>query len=278
MRWSGQEELKFREDERRFFWAMNPAVSYALVEEGSGSWLFRAEEAPTALIDQTEFLDPEVWKKMLAFAPADRFDLSGYAAKNPDLPAELFLRILGMDPNYRSVSDFTELSALRPETIVFGKTHDFHVNILRLFDRIPQPQCKAWQSLWEKRRIKKNLIREIIQDFYDLSAPEREKTLRKCEEFSEAWKAKSGVFPAEEIRDTVRRARNPSIEENAARMRDLKNRISAKGITLDIPSDLEAKKLTLRLEFTDMKEFQNHLDRLNKKETAQTLEGLFDAL
>ncbi|MBI3395960.1 MAG: hypothetical protein HY042_09005, partial [Spirochaetia bacterium] len=137
--------------------------------------------------------------------------LARYNRAHPEIPAETLLGVLGMKTHFKNVADWKEMGALDEDVSAFGRDFDFAIDVLRLFQRLTLEERNAWISIWRARGVRRNLIRDIILDYYDLTPALRAQVLVDCAAFAENWAARSGVFPAEELRDMVRSRRFPMV-------------------------------------------------------------------
>ena len=127
--------------------------------------------------------------------------------------------------------------------------------------------------------MKRNIIREIIADFYDLDGEQRNRALLETERFVKNWKAKKGRFPSEKIRDMVRIFRNPEHEKLRAEVAKRKGKLDLpSGVTLDIPPHFESDRLTMNIEFRSATELSEKLEKLLSKGTENRIRSLLELL
>lgn len=206
--------------------------------------------SPVALLSESDFDSTEVWQLILSLykvsmIEAARWWKQYYSKLSPGGLMQAF----GLAEHHRSVSDWREMSELGEASIELHRKHDLPLNILRLWNRLSTDEKKILNHIFELRKIKKNLIREIIIDYYDLSVEARKICLQECTDFAQNWQAKSSVFPAQELRDMVHRSRYPQYEVLRKELFALRKELSLpKGIQLELPADLESGYLQLKAE------------------------------
>ena len=264
-------------------WAENRVFAFAL-DTGTGlSWLVPPPEThggdspsatapPVGVFTPDDLAGEEAWRLLLRLYPGHAADIARYSASRGEIPADVFLNVLGLRNHYKNLADWRELGEVDESCRELARRYDFPINVLRLWNRLNEANRSAWMELWRKRNVRKNLIREIIRDFYDLDEAGRERALERAEEYSAAWKARSGHFPGEKLRDIVREIRYPRFETLAVQLRDLKKELNLPaGIRLDIPAGLESNRLTLELEFTSVQELKEKLAYVAGEDNTKTI-------
>lgn len=236
-------------------WIVAPA---AKAEEDPDSKT-KTDPVPVAVAGMDEWTAPEFWRLVLGQHPRYTVDLAGYAAAWNIAP-EIFLSALSLRSDYRTRDEWASMGRLDEDTRSLARRYDFPFALLRLYDRIPADERAAWRGLWEARNVKKNLVREMITDYYDLPAEDRRAVLAEALNFSENWKARSGSFPGDTLRDLVRARRYPRLEENRARIALLRKEMGLPPKTrLHLPPDLEATHLRLEFEFDSAESLESQL-------------------
>lgn len=221
-----------------------------------------AGAAPWGVFTPEEMAHPQTWRYLLRLAPAHYTDLAAYWAAHPELPMDELIRLCGLRPDYRNRADWQDVGKYPTDVLTFGKQFDFAPAVLRLWERIGADQRAAWSKLWEERNIKKNFIREIIQDVYDLEDQARDEVLQAAQQLAQNWKAKSRPFPGEKVRDLVRQKRYPKFESNRAAIEQARSSFPRiPGVLLDIPANLEDDTLTLRMQFTNVEQLQTQCQK-----------------
>ena len=262
-------------ERRQDSWLVKPRMGPNPQEEQSAG-------LPVALLDISEFRQVSTWQFLLRLCPAPMVDLARYQishAETAGLTPELFLEVLGLKRHYKTRSDWEELGQLEESARELGRTYDFPITILRLWNRLEAAQQEGWREIWTHRNLKKNIIREIIQDYYDLSAEDRKISLEKAREFSSGWKARSGTFPGEDLRQIVRDYRYPMAEARRREVRDFKKKLNyGKGIHLEIPRHLESNRLQVTLEFQSSAELKKHLADLAADSNMEMLDKILNLL
>lgn len=264
-------------------WARSGPVTCALISDAEWCWLSPPpggnSEYPVLAFSADEFKTAEAWRELLRLFPAHRLEVALYSAAHPDIPPEALLEALGLKTHYRSLADWKEAGHLSRAAVEFGRLYDFNVDVLRLWDRLSAEDRDGWSELFLARNFKKNLVRDIILDLYDLSAEERKRLRIDAVDFSNGWRARSDHFPSEDIRDKVRAARSPRIDQVKKEIYGLKKQLGLPaGVRLEIPSDLEAKRLEIHLEFSDVQELKEKLDQIRSPESVERIGRILEKL
>ncbi|MCB1169542.1 MAG: hypothetical protein KDK25_04375 [Leptospiraceae bacterium] len=237
-----------------------------------GAGAFRpAGEIPVLLLEQDELEQKGTWTFLLRFL---RKNLPALARLNQELdfPSDGLLEALGWKAHYRSREEWKQWAELDQLSEELYLSHDFPLNVLRLWNRLESEERLAWAELWNSRNFKKNLIREIILYFHDLAAVGRKECLAEALRFSENWKARSGNFPAETIRDMVYGYRYPeihSMQEQVFRLQ--KSLPSDRRFKVLIPEHLEAGSLDIQLKIGSSRDLDDLLSLLQDSSARQRI-------
>ena len=233
---------------------------------------------PVAIASLADLETPDFWATVLRHHPRHPADLARYAHEHGPAP-EVFLAALGLRSDYRTRDEWQGMGELDADTRDLARRYDFPFAVLRLWDRVNGDERRRWRMLFEERILKKNFIREIITDLYDLAPEQREQVLRAAEEFSAAWQARSGTFPGDRLRDIVRATRYPRLEENRRAVDEARSDLGAlpRGVKLQLPPDLESTRLKLELEFDSAARLEEQLAFFSK-ERRLALQKILDLL
>lgn len=247
------------------------------VTEGSAAAGAPSDPRPVYIAQARALSDPAFWRAVLKQHPRHPVDLAAFAAREKIAP-EIFLEALELRSDYRTRDEWAQMGSLQEDTRALARRYDFPFALLRLWDRLGEAQRAAWREIFEERRIKKNLIREIIVDVYDLPEADRAEVLRACLDYSAAWQARSGGFPAEDLRDLVRAKRHPRLEQNRAALAAVKKELGLpRGARLQLPPDLESTRLRLELEFDSIDLLERQLKYFDAEKRA-LLDRMLDLL
>lgn len=211
---------------------------------------------PVAIYDLAELQRQSAWQEILpALHSLHLVDLAAYQQVHKQIEATLLLSALGKRVDYRALADWKEMAALDESSQELARKYDFHLNTLRLWDRLNPNHREQWLHIWQNRQVKKNLIREIIHDYYDLKADYRTLALQAAADLDQGWGP--GIFPSEKLRDIVRDLRNPGSQQLRREVFQIKRAMDLpRQIQLSLPPDLEARKLELRLSFQNLAELE----------------------
>jgi len=243
------------------------------------SWLAEpATHSHALFFDRSDFAAPEAWAALLTVYPLHRLDLAHYSRQHPDLPPGPMLLALGLRKNYQSLAEWEEAGQISATSRALGREHDLPLATLRLYNRWEESEQQNWDNLWKRRKVKKNLIREIIHDFHDLDGQKRTSCFAAILAFEESWVARSAPFPSETLRDMVRAHRFPELMAQSRLIREkLRELRLPPEIQIPLPADLEASQLEIRIAFTSEREFHDLMKHLGPDQT-QELEKILELL
>ena len=234
---------------------------------------------PLLVVPESEMGTAQVWDFLARLAPGHYTDYATYANTRPWVPVAELMRLCGLRADYRNRADWAEVALFAGDVLEFGKEHDFAPAVLRLWSRLLPEHRNAWRELFLERSVRKNFIREIIQDFYDLDAAGREASLAEAIERSAQWTAPSRPFPGDRFRDLVRLRRYPRFEASRVALEEVRRSFPrVQGVALDVPAHLEDDALSLHLRFRSGAEFAAILDSLKDDRIVGTLEKMFPLL
>ncbi|HBS05977.1 MAG TPA: hypothetical protein DEA96_13500 [Leptospiraceae bacterium] len=208
---------------------------------------FPVKNYPVLILETEDLEQAPVWAYLLRFIERNIPALARFTEARDMIPDGL-IQALGWKAHYRSRDEWKQWAALSAASEELYMLYEFPLNVLRLWDRVDPSSRGQWMELWLGRGFKKNLVKEIIQYYHDLAPEQQEEALKQALEFSGNWKARSGSFPAEQIRDQLYRHRYPEISGLQEKVFKLqKNLPGHKKLTYLIPDHLEAGYLDLRL-------------------------------
>lgn len=213
-------------------------------QEDAGS---SCPEIPTLELMLPDLEEKQTWSFLLRFLKKNLPALARFNLEYNFAPDAL-LEALGWKAHYRSREEWKQWADLDELSEELYLSHEFPLNVLRLWNRLQTEERTAWYELWEARSFKKNLIREIILYFHDLDSNRRQDCLSEAIQFSENWKARSGSFPAESVRDLVYGYRYPEIHSMQEEVFGLQKSLpSDRRFKVLIPEHLEAGSLDIQL-------------------------------
>jgi len=202
---------------------------------------------PVLDVQSEELGKRETWEFLLRFVRRNIPALARFT-RDEGLAPDGLIQALGWKAHYRTREEWAQWAELDAISEKLFLIYDFPLNTLRLWDRLGDDDRTAWMELWQSRGLKKNLVREIIQYYHDLSAEARKSALERCQEFSENWKARSGNFPGEQLRDILYSMRYPEISDLQNQVFQLQKRLPThKKMQFLVPDHLEAGFLDVRL-------------------------------
>lgn len=249
-------------------------------EAGLISLLCGRMQLPAAIISADEFGHSAVWRLILSLYKTSLVDAARWwrSHHSKRSPAGL-MQAFGLAEHHRSLADWKEMSELEASAAELNRRYDLPLNTLRLWNRLGDDERKGWLHIFELRQVKKNLIREIVMDYYDLDAEGRRLCLEECTAFAEGWQARSSVFPSQELRDLVHRRRYPQYATMRQELFVLKKELNTpKNINVELPADLESGYVQLRVELRRPDDVKALSAFLSDKKRQTLLEQIIEKL
>lgn len=236
-----------------------------------------AEPGPACVFSDADLLSAGAWKLLRSFAPVHPVALVAYLEANfPAISDQALCEILDIKADYRGLADAKDVRQMDKLSVKLAEIYDLPVHVLRLFSRLPEQSELA--GLFFDRGVRKNIVREIIQDLYDLAPGLRAQVVKGMQEFSDTWKGHS-VFPAEELRDLVRLARYPRSEQLRREIRAAVARMKLPpGVQIQVPADLENGKPALSVEIASVADMDRLTDELRRNDLRAQVQMILDAL
>lgn len=240
---------------------------YVLIPGNRASFAQIADDTPLGIVEPADLDDPAFWRTMLALHPVSVVDLARWwRSCIPHASPVGMMLAHGLANNHRSLADWKEMAELDDSSALLHRLHELPLSTLRLWNRLAEDTQSAWWSVFTSRHIKRNLIREIITDFYDLSPEDRASILTECLGFAAAWGENPAPFPAQQLRDRVHRKRYARSEVQRSELFALKRRMGLpRWLDVEIPPDLEATNLRIRADL-DSEEAVDELAALLQNE------------
>lgn len=277
------DEIKVIHKEKILPWAHPSPIPFAVRIEKDLFWLIEPLNLKSAQSIASFFWEDleksEAWEILVKSAPAHLLDLASYSHSQNYKYDEIFFNLLGMKMTHKSISEWKEAGSLSHETILFGKKYDFTVNVLRLWERLSADENNFWSELFLQRNIKKNLIREIIDDYYDLNAENRKTARSFAEKFSKNWTNTRSPFPAHLIRDEIHNLRYPVSEKIKKEIKNIQTKLNLPGnAVMNIPRSFEKDQLELTIKFKKTEELQRVITLLSSPKAITAIDELFEVL
>lgn len=247
----------------------------------NAQWILKpdADVFPVLIMTKEELNSVETWQTILRLTGIHKVTLARWQALTGIVPIETLMKASGINPHFKNQAEWKEMAKFSDRTEEFALTYDFPVNILRLFERLTEEQCLAWTDIFERRNFKKNIIREILVDFYDIPDDQKETALETAQEFERNWKARSGVFPQEEIRAIIRRVRYPSLMSFLTTLKEAQKQFPTKnGIQLKLPESFESDQIKIELSFKKPEDLDNQIQVLQSNEAKSSIKDITELL
>lgn len=232
-------------------------IAYRLKDVGT--ILPSLAEGPICILSEEDLTQVSTWQKLLSACKIHPVAFARYVHEHfPSIPDEVFCQAIGWKTDFQNLADFREMKTMDNLSVQMAESFELPVNALRLWQRLEQRS--ELLEMFRARNLKRNLVREIVQDLYDLETRSREETISELLRYSASWVARSGTFPGEDLRDLVRRKRFPQSEVIRNRIREIKKSMALPGhLLLEIPPDLENGMTEIRMQFRRIDDFERLL-------------------
>ena len=158
-------------------------LAFALKEKGKIFALSQRPPTasfPLAVLSWEDLRMASTWKNILQLYPIEKSSMAHYwytVLRVRKLDAGLFLESYGLKLHFQSRADWEELGQLGEKSRTLARNYGFPLRILRLWDRISETEQTQWLKVWEKYNFGRNLIQDIICDYYELDLSKRKKAL-----------------------------------------------------------------------------------------------------
>ena len=277
-------------------------VAFALRDGGKDFALSETpppdESFPLAVLSWEELRHASTWRNILQLYPIEKSTMAYYwysVLRTRSIDAGVFLESYGLRIHFQSHADWEELGQLGEKSRALARAYDFPLRILRLWNRISETEQSQWLKIWEKYNFGRNLIQDIICDYYELDISIRKELLEEFIKESseealslkqkgsekERLQAKFSAREARLIRDKVRELRLPKIKEMQREVYQAKRKLSeylGANVDLQVPEDLEAHFLALKLRFSTIEELGQSVASLGKAEALAIIKNLLKML
>ena len=234
----------------------------------------------TVVIDEADFEKTEVWRLIRSLYSISVVTAARWWRQHHQHRSPLgIMQSFGLADHHKSHSDWNEMSTLSDSSAYMSQTYDLPLNTLRLWSRLSPDQQSTWKHIFALRQVKKNLIREIITDFYDLDEATKTECLNEALEIAENWQGRSSVFPAHELRDFVHRRRYPRLTTLAQELYQIRKELNApKNISIELPADLESGYTQIRADLRNPADIQSLLDFLSDEKRQKQLTEIINKI
>lgn len=197
-----------------------------------------------------------------------------------DLDPKGFFLSRNWSDNYKTRSDWEEWKQLSKNSEIFYELYDFPLQIIRLWDRFSEEIQTIWLKILEIVFIKKNLMREIILDLYDLPYEKQIKISSESLNYIRNLKEKNliTIETQEIIRENIKKERYPLFYNNKKESYFLKKKIESlinlKNFEIILPEDLESKPIELKIYLFKEKDLESFLEKLSEPSVKKNLNEL----
>ncbi len=266
-------------------------TAFVLIKETKQYALTKSPAAlafPAAQVHWECFYKTKLWQTILALYPMPHAQLAAYwqnvLAPHGIEPGAL-LGACGLADHFSKLSQWQELGRLGRMSRLLARKYDLPLRVLRLWDRFDSQEQKRWLQIWQKYSWGRNLIQDMICDYYELPATKRKASLKQAARIIAAWEKKkqekkSRLFPQREVRDMLRKLRSPEVQKRIQEAQKEKRKLEAgwpKGLSLEPPS-LEEDSLELKLVFGSLQELEDSICALQKERSRALLQELLQVL
>ncbi|HMU83439.1 MAG TPA: hypothetical protein PKX74_08430 [Leptospiraceae bacterium] len=255
-------------------WKDLPESPISFLVEVNGSNIVMVpgiNDAPACILTVEEVRLPSTWTLIRRITSIPATVVARMV--QPFLPVEntnqTLCDILGWKRDYQNLTEAADLLSFDSQTIQLSCMHDLPVPVLRLFARI-QEKTQLLQ-IFKTRSVRKNLVREIILDLYDLEEGARTRVINELLRSAQSTDSLAG----EDLRDLVRKERHPKSEQIRQQIKEIKKSMNLpSGLQIEVPADLENGQTKITLSFRRQEEFQKLLGEMDQAFSAKLSEIL----
>ncbi len=238
-----------------------------------------SEKFPIAKFFWEELSHASQWKNILELHPIEKADMAHYwhnTLEPKGLKADIFLESYGLRSHFQNLADWKELANLSTASRSLSRKYNFPLRVLRLWNRFSKEEQEKWLKIWQDYDFGRNLIQDIICDYYELNQDKRKQTIDTIiahhyqGQNLNTGKKKDKRFKAQVVRNIcsiIRDVRYPKSRQAIATMYQKKRQLMEyleKNIHLSIPQNLETHILDMNLCFSDVEELKKQLASLDQ--------------
>lgn len=182
--------------------------------------------------------------------------------------------------NYKTRNDWEEWKTFRRESEILYEIYEFPIQIIRLWDRLNEEIQNFWLKILEIFPIKKNLMKEILMDLYDLPLETQLEISKTCYAYiQEQIQGKALTIEIQEtIRDQIKKLRYPLYYERKKESYHLKKKLESliklKNLEISIPEDLESKPIEVKFFIYKEKDLNNLLEKFSEVQIKENFKEL----
>ncbi len=182
--------------------------------------------------------------------------------------------------NYKTRNDWEEWRSFSTQSEILYELYEFPIQIIRVWNRFNNEVQNIWLKILTILNIKKNLLKEIFMDLYDLSLEKQLEISKTLYEYVEKQKKENSltIQTQETIRDHIKQLRYPLYfqrkKESYYFKKKLESFINLKNLEISIPEDLESKPIELKFLIYNQNDLQNLIEKISKEEIKQKFKEL----
>jgi hypothetical protein len=194
---------------------------------------------------------------------------------------EYLFEALGWSYNYKTKNEWEECSKFKKNSIILLNIYPYPISIIRLWDRILEEIQNIWLEILSIFPIKKNLLREIIQDLYDLDYENQKDISLKAMELAKKYQDKKlPIFPYEEIKDLIKSVRYPESyirkKESYKLKKKLEQYLQIKNLDIILPEDLESESIEFKILLRNKKELEIFMNKISEPKSRDLIVELIE--
>ncbi|MFN3604366.1 MAG: hypothetical protein ACK4UJ_06630 [Leptonema sp. (in: bacteria)] len=225
----------------------------------------------SVFVDKEDFAKEEFWNFIKLFYNLNLIKIAkwwDFFLKEIE-PTGFFLTKNWKD-NYKTRSDWEEWKSFRKNSELLYEMYEFSIQIIRLWDRLDTEIQTLWLKILEIIPIKRNLLKEIIMDLYDLKYDQQIYVSKKNYEYVLEKKEKNEITieTQEILRENVKNLRYPKYYQRKKESYFLKKRIESliklKNLEIAIPEDLESKPIELKFYLYSDKDLDTIIEKISE--------------
>ncbi len=267
-----------------FFLDINPKKNLYPVVVLDKEFLILGDKNATfaLIIEKKDFETNLFWDFINYFYKINIIKLAKWWNKNHlfENLENLFL-IFGWSYNYKTKSEWEEWCKFQKNSEILLDFYDFSIQTIRLWDRFSEENQNIWLEILKIFRIKKNYMKEIIHDLYDLTYEEQKSLSLNALELAKKYQVqKMNLFPQDEIRELIKSVRYKLSYERKKESYKLKKKIehslNLKNLDINLPEDLESEPIELKIYLKNKNDLLLFLEKIQDSKSKQLMLELLD--
>ncbi len=250
---------------------INPYYPMVILKNSSNALIANHNPFFIVEIEKNELESVDFWNFIKTFYKFNIIKIAKWWDNfSPDVNTYGFFLSMGWSMNYKTINEWKEWKSFNENSILLLDLYEFPISVIRIWDRFPLDIQKKWLEILSIYNIKRNVLKEIIIDLYDLSYNEQEHISSTCLKMAKDFLQKDqSIFPQDEMKEIIKQKRFPMSyqkkKESYFYKKKLENLIDFKNLKIDIPDDLESDPVVFQIYFRNVEDFEILLSKIKGK-------------